>query len=290
MNMAHQFQRHYCRVSSAKRLLIYVDDPNRLISPISETILLRITAGLYHDLFPGGQDIINDANARFEKYCVDLIDAMMERFEVRGAYRYGPKGAQLDSPDLLIKDRGKLVIVAECKATKLTYQAQFAEDPFEAARKQYTQLAKGVFRLWRFFSHVRRSIVEEDLAADCHPVVVTLDPFMQISRDPQNKVFAEANALADEDGNIAPQDRKLVIICPIYDLEFILSRATEDSLLASLNASNEQKYQGWMLSNVHSDTGAAKEFGKPRRYPFHIEKVLPWWTRFGEIDDEEDAA
>jgi hypothetical protein len=175
-----------------KTPFIHVDDPDRLISPIPETILLRVTAGLYHDLLPGGQEIINDANARFEQYCVDLIDAMMERFEVGGAYRYGLKGAPFDSPDVLIKHQGKLVIVGECKATKLTYLAQFAEDPFEAAKKQYTQLAKGIFQLWRFFSHVRRRLVQEDMAAGCHAVVVTLGPFMQISRDPQNKVFAEA--------------------------------------------------------------------------------------------------
>ncbi|MFZ0457133.1 MAG: hypothetical protein WAM17_01545 [Rhodoplanes sp.] len=273
-----------------KTPLIYVDDPNGLISPIPETILLRVTAGLYHDLFLGGQDIINDANTRFEQYCVDLIDAMMGRFEVSGAFRYGSKGAQFDSPDVLIKDQGQLVIVAECKATKLTYQAQFAEDPFEAAKKQYMQLAKGIFQLWRFFSHVRRGLLEEHLAADCHAVVFTLEPFLQMGRDPQNKVFAEANALADEDGNIAPEDRKLVVICPIYDLEFILSRATEDSLLASLKASNEEKYQRWMLREVHRDTGAAKEFGKPKRYPFDMRNVLPWWTRFDEFNDQEDAA
>jgi hypothetical protein len=168
--------------------------------------------------------------------------------------------------------------------------AQFAEDPFEAANKQYGQLAKGIFQLWRFFSHVRRSLVEEDLAADCHAIVVTLDPFIQVSRDTQNKVFAEANVLADEEGNIAPEDRRLIVICPIYDLESILSRATEDSLLASLKASNEQKYQGWMLREIHHDSGAAKEFGKPRLYPFDIEKVLPWWGRFGELSDEENAA
>lgn len=272
-----------------KTPLIYVDDPNRLISPIPETILLRVTAGLYHDLIPGGQDIINDANTRFEQYCVDLIDAMMERFEVGGAYRYGPKGAQFDSPDVLIKDQGQLVIVAECKATKLTYLAQFAEDPFEAAKKQYTQLAKGVFQLWRFFSHVRRGLVNEDLAADCHAVVFTLDAFLQMAREPQNKMFAEANALADEDGNIAPEDRRHVVICPIYDLEFILSRATEDSLLASLKASNEEKYQGWMLKEVHRDTGASKQFGEPKRYPFDMRNVLPWWSRFDELIDKEDA-
>jgi len=272
-----------------KTPLIYVDDPNRLISPIPETILLRVTSGLYYDLIPGGQDIINDANARFEQYCIDLIDSMMGRFEISGSYRYGSKGAQFDSPDILIKDQGKLAIVAECKATKLTYLAQFAEDPFEVAKKQYTQLAKSLFQLWRFFSHARRGLVEEDLAADCHPVVFTLDAFMQMARDPQNKVLAEANALADEERNIAPEDRRPVVICPIYDLEFILSRATEDSLLASLKASNEEKYQGWMLREVHRDTGAAKEFGKPKLYPFDMENVLPWWRRFDELSEEKDA-
>jgi hypothetical protein len=272
-----------------KTPLIYADDSNHLISPIPETILLRVTAGLYYDLFPGGQDIINDANARFEQYSVDLIDAMMDRFAVGGAYRYGPKGAQFDSPDVLVKDQGKVVVVAECKATKLTYLAQFAEDPFETAKKQFTQLAKGVFQLWRFFSHVRRGLVEEDLAADCHAVVITLDTFMLMSRDPQNKVFAEANSLADEDDNIAPEDRKPVVICPISDLESILSRATEDSLLSALKASNEEKYQGWMLREVHRDTGAEKRLDKPKRYPFHIEDVLPWWSRIPELGDTQAA-
>ena len=212
---------------------------------------------------------------------------MMERFDVGRSYRYGPKGAQLDSPDVLVRDQGKLVIIAECKATKLTYLAQFAENPFEAAEKQYTQLAKGIFQLWRYLSHVRRNIVEENLAANCHAIVFTLDPFMQISPDPQNKVLAEANALADEEGDIAPEDRKAVVICPIYDLESILSRANEDSLLASLKASNEKKYEGWILINVHHDTGAAKEFGKPKLYPFDIANVLPWWNRFGEETNEE---
>ena len=137
---------------------------------------------------------------------------------------------------------------------------------------------------------MRRGLVEEALAADCHAVVLTLDAFMQMARDPQNKVLAEANAMADEDGDIAPEDRKPVVICPIYDLESILSRATEDSLLASLKASNEEKYQGWMLREVHRDTGASKQFGKPKPYPFDMENVLPWWSRIDEHDGKEDTA
>ena len=53
-------------------------------------------------------------------------------------------------------------------------------------------------------------------------------------------MFSEANALADEDGGITPEDRKHVVVCPIYDLESILSQATENLFLASLKASNEQ--------------------------------------------------
>lgn len=262
-----------------KTPLIYVDDRNQLISPIPEMILFRVTAGLYYDLLPGGQDIINDANDRFEQYCAELIEAMMKRFTIRRAHRYGPKSTQLETPDVLIRDKDTLVVVAECKATKLTYLAQFAEDPFEAARRQYMQLAKGVFQLWRFFSHSRRGLTKESIAADCCAVVFTLDSFMQMAQLPQNKVFAEANALADEHGDIAPQDRKFVTICPISELETVLSVASEDSLLASLKASREDKFRGWMLSAVHRDTGAAKGLGKPKPFPFEMENVLPWWGR-----------
>jgi hypothetical protein len=97
-----------------KTPLIYGDDANLLISPIPEMILLRVTAGLYYDLLPGGQNIINDANARFERYCVDLLATMMKRFEVSGPFRYGPKGEQVDSPDVLVRDQGNLVVIAEC--------------------------------------------------------------------------------------------------------------------------------------------------------------------------------
>ncbi len=273
-----------------KTPLLYVDNFDQLISPIPQTILLRVTAGLYHDLIQGGQEIINDANSRFERYCADLIAAMMDRFAVNPSYRYGPKGGQYDSPDILIKHQDKLTIIAECKATKLTYLAQFAENPFDAAKKQYAQIAKGIFQLWRFFSHLRRGLASDDVADDCCAMVITLDTFMPIARDLNNKVLADANALADEDGGIAPEDRKHVVICPIRDLESILSRATESSLLASLKASGEEKYQDWMLYNVHRDTGAAKEFGKPKRFPFDLENVLPWWGRLNELKKREETA
>jgi hypothetical protein len=236
-------------------------NPNQLTSPIPELILLRVTAGLYYDLIQGGQALLTEANERFEQYTTDLISTMMERFAISRAYRYGPKGAQTDTPDVLVKENGKIVVAAECKATKLTYLAQFAEDPFEAAKQQYTQIAKGVFQLWRFFSHIRRGILKEELALDAHAMVITLDTFLAMARDPQDKVFAEAKRLADQDGNITEEDRRPVIMCPIYDLEAIFAKATEDSFLVSLKASYEEKYSGWMYREVHRASQAAKELG-----------------------------
>ena len=152
------------------------DQASEFIAPIPEMLLMRVTSGLYYDLIPGGQPLLNEANDRFEEYCASYIESLMKRFKVSRAYRYEPKkGAPVDTPDLLVKDGGKVILAAECKATKLTYLAQFAEDPFEAEKKQYLQIANGVFQLWRFFSHVRRGLLEEAVDADASAMVLTLE-------------------------------------------------------------------------------------------------------------------
>jgi hypothetical protein len=255
------------------------ENPNFLIAPITELVLLRSTAGLYYDLISGGQPLLSEANDRFEQYCTDLIKVTKERFSVGRSYRYGTKGAPVDTPDVLVKDNDKIIIVAECKASKLTYLAQFSEDPFEAEKKQYLQIARGVVQLWRFFSDIRRGIAKDELATEAHALVVTLDPFLMMASEPRDKVFQQANALADEHGNITNEDRRSVIICPIYELEEILLTSTEDTFLASLKASYEKKYSGWQLLQVHHDAKATKEIGPRKDFPFDLADVLPWWDR-----------
>jgi hypothetical protein len=252
---------------------------NLLIAPITELILLRVTAGLYYDFVSGGQPLLNEANDRFEQYCADLIRVTKERFSVSRSYRYGPKAAQVDSPDVLVRQNEKIIVVAECKASKLTYLAQFSEDPFETEKKQYLQIARGVFQLWRFFSHIRRGIAKDELAPEVHALVLTLDAFLTMGSDPRKKVFEQANTLADEDGNIENYDRRPVTICPIQELEEILLTSTEETFLASLSASYEEKYSGWQLRQVHRASKATKEFGPPKDFPLDLADVLPWWDR-----------
>ena len=48
------------------------DKANELFAPIPEVLLMRVTSGLYYDLIPGGQALLNEANDRFEEYCARL--------------------------------------------------------------------------------------------------------------------------------------------------------------------------------------------------------------------------
>ena len=151
----------------------------------------------------------------------------------------------------MVKDGDKIVLAVECKATKLTYLAQFAEDPFEAEKNQYLQIAKGAFQLWRFFSHVRRGLVKEPVDPSTSAMVLTLDSFLTISRELKAKIIEEATSLADKEGDIAAEDRRHVIFCPIPDLEEILSRLAQRRASWQLSRRRGNRNTlGWELREV----------------------------------------
>jgi hypothetical protein len=243
-------------------------DLTRFIAPIPEMLLMRVTSGLYYDLIPGGALLLNDANDRFEQYCVEYITKLMPRFTTSRSYHYGPKGSGFDSPDVLIKDHGKLVVVGDCKATKLSYLAQFAENPFDAAKQQYEQIAKGIFQTWRYYSHVRRGIAGGEISEDSYVMIFTLDWFLYMSRDLKAKVVEQAKALAEKDGQITEHDRKPVVFCAIQELEGVLPIATEDTFLAALKATQDEKFKTWQFREVYRDSTPEKP---PRKdYPFTL--------------------
>jgi hypothetical protein len=267
--------------------LAFMDEnPNLFIAPINELILYRITAGLYYDLRSGGQELLNEANDRFESYSASLMEKLLPQAAVARSTRYGRRGAQWESPDVVVRHDGKITIVAECKATKLTYLAQFAEDPFGTEKKQYAQVGRGIFQLWRYFSHIRRGILAEQISDDPHAMVITLDPFLTMNRELRKKVVEHAQSLADEEGDILDEDRKQVIFCPIADLEGILVRATDELFLATLMAARDDRYDGWDLREVHKQETRDQQV-EEKDYPFAMQDVLPWWAL---IPDAVEAA
>lgn len=271
--------------------LIAIDDKQDLfIAPIPELILLRITAGLYYDLIGGGGKLLTEASNRFEQYCADFVAASLPRFKVRRAFRYGTKGEPIDTPDVLIQDAGKLVIVAECKSTKLTYLAQFADDPFDAQQQQYEQLAEGIVQVWRFFSNARRGVVQEEVAPEAYGIILMLDTFLSFSRELRAKVLELAMNISSAEPDILGADRRHVVFCAIQDFESLVGRGNENSLLAALKASSQQQYEGWQLREVHREV--TREQNLPRnRYPFRMDAIHPWWRKLQQrIDPSEQVS
>jgi hypothetical protein len=141
--------------------------------------------------------------------------------------------------------------------------------------------------LWRFFSHVRRGLVKEPVDADTSAMVLTLDSFTTMNRELKAKIIEEANSIADTEGDITAEDRRHIVFCTIQGLEEVLSRCTEDTFLATLNAAREEKYVGWELPQISQDEAAGKDKIEPKKFPFELDGLLPWWTQFNELDAKQ---
>lgn len=262
--------------------MCYVDfrcSPNgvRRWAPLPDLVLQRVTFGLYYDLFQPGGAFRNEVAERFERYCADLLSAQMPAFGVdrEYVYRVSKRAGDQKSPDVLVRHEDALALVIECKATKLTLAAQYSEDPAVDAKARYAEIGKGVFQIWRFFSHCRRGLIRHAIAPSTRGMVLTLDTWMVLSRPLQEHVRAEAARLADADPDILPEDRRAVVFAAIQDFERVIARTDEKTFLTTLDGATEERFLGWLLPDVRRDLEGAATSVKP--YPFDPGQILPWW-------------
>jgi hypothetical protein len=247
-----------------------------LCAPLPQLLMLRVTAGVFYDLVGGGAGLRNDASGRFEQYCAELTQRLMPRFQVRRSERYLIGRRPMDTPDVLVSDRNEVRIVVECKARRLSFGAQFAEDPIEEAVQGYEEMAKGVIQLWRYFSHNRRGILRSDVVnAGAHAVVLTLDTWLAMSDRLVGHVLSKAHELADVEREISPEDRRHVTFCSIADFESVLSSCDEDGLLNVLSAAGRTSFRSWLLPSIQRELRANRL--EQKQFPFEVGSVLPWW-------------
>lgn len=262
-------------------VLEFTDEVSRLRAPLPQLVLSRITSGLYYDLVGGGQTLLNEASDRFEQFCAEYIQAMLPDSKVSRESRYSIGHLKYDTPDVLVDLDGATAIVFECKATKLTFRAQFGTAPLAEAKRGFDEIAKAIFQLWRFFSHTRQGLIPgANVSSSAQGIVLTLDFWMMLSGDLVPALLSAANDLADKDPNIIGADRRPVLFCAVEELESVLSRTNEVGFLATLTAAHDPKYKGWLLSTI--DSHLAKRAGGERitkRFPFKLENVLPWWEK-----------
>lgn len=246
-----------------KPILLFGANGEDAMAPLPPLIMQRITSGLYFDIVDGGGTIWGEVGHRFEGYCLRYLKAMLPDQHVDPEYRYGPKGHGFDSTDILVSEEGSVRLVVECKAKRMPVGARFSGDPVSEAAMAYTEIAKGVFQVWRFLSHARRGLLDRTVAHDCLGMVVTADPWLVMGQKLYPEVMAIANAIADEkDPQISAEDRRRVPIVLIDDLEYTLQHADPAIFFERLRAlSEDQTGWDWSLTPGQSD-------GPVRPYPF----------------------
>lgn len=256
-------------------IIAFGPDGERLAAPLPMLIVNRVTTGVYLDVVGGGNVIWNEIGHRFENYSLRYLRAMLPGHVIEGDMPYGPKKAQILTPDVRVKQDGVVVLVGECKAKRMTFHARYSEDPVRDASIGYAEMAKAVYQIWRYFSHARRGMIsDETVADDAVGLVMTLDPWLNMSRSLQNEIYAQAIVLAAVDPEITEADRRRVVFAMIDDIEYTLQIGTPGSFLSAVRRAATETHQGWLLSVVHSGLR-----GEERPYPFtdKIQMLLPWW-------------
>lgn len=253
-------------------------------APLPPLIMNRATAGLYYDIKKGPPRLLTEANVRFEQYIRKLVEAYNPRLVALKGERYGiNKANQLDTPDCLIKDGGEITIVIECKATKLTFQEQFADNGGLAAKQGLEQIAKGVFQLWRFFSHVRRGIYSVNtVAPHAYGIVLTMDSWMQMARKLRQMALDRAKELTACDPQITDEDRRMVVFVSVQELNDTLAQAETDNFMSILAHAISEKYSHYGLPEVARECGVEL---KRRGFPLSLAEILPWWDQIKDPYD-----
>ncbi|KKZ87127.1 hypothetical protein B5K05_09820 [Rhizobium phaseoli] len=247
-------------------------------APLPPLIMNRATAGLYYDIKQGHPRLLTEANARFEEYIRKLVEAYHPRLQALKGQPYGrSKATFVDPPDCLIKDGDGIKVAIECKATKLTFEAQFSDNPMIAAKQGFEQVAKGIFQLWRFFSHARQEIYSaHKVSPTAHGIVLTMDSWMQMAHKLRRVALEEARKLAASDPNIIEEDMRMVVFASVQELNETFAQTETNGFIEVLAHAVTEKYEGYGLPELMRDCGVPLT---RKRFPMDVAEILPWWAK-----------
>lgn len=274
---------HTSYTASVFRLSPIARFPDVLVAPIPDLIIERITEGLYYDIVTTAdgstnKDITSKLGKRFEAYCRDLLEGYLTDIQVMPEFQYGSQ----HSPDLMLLRNDSIVAAIECKAKKEPIAAKFGEEEGALRSSGIDELAKGIFQLWRFFSHVRRNIAAgaPEVEESAIGILLTLDTWLEASDGQRVEVLRRAVALADQNDEITEEDRRPIALCHVGDLENLLASASDQDVLRTLAIASTPERQGWLLDGLLRDLPDAVVIRKPDPFANRLADVAEWMGRF----------
>jgi len=258
----------------------------RMIAPLPDLIMDRVTNGLFYDVVGGGGAVRDEVGRRFESYALHLLTQMLPSALFDPEFSYRTPLGPIATPDILMHNqRGVVSLAIECKASRMSVAARFGEIPGED--RGYEEIAKGVMQLWRFYAHSRLGIAPTRLADDVKLLILTLDEWFAGRSTIISHILERAHVLADASAHaISRKHRPPVAFCTISELEDVLQTATAASLLETVEIASGERV-GWIFSILHQDTESAK--AEPKDFPFQeaLGDLLPWYGRLQNLADDQ---
>ncbi|SHO67068.1 hypothetical protein SAMN02745172_03731 [Pseudoxanthobacter soli DSM 19599] len=270
---------HTSYTASVFRSSPIVRFPKVLVAPVPDLIIERITEGLYYDIITKAdgataRDISAKLGKVFEKYCYDILIGYLSEFDIIKEFQYNGR----HSPDLMMLQKGKIAVAIECKAKKEPIVAKFGEEKEALHSPGIDDLAKGIFQIWRFLSHVRRGIARcaHGVEKSVIGLLLTLDTWLEASDGQRAEVRRRAGELADLEGNIIGEDRCPIALCHVRDLEALLACASDQDVLRTLAVASTPERQGWTLEGIYHELTDAAVISKPDPFADRLNDVAPW--------------
>ena len=193
------------------------------------------------------------------------------------------------TPDIFVTDNSGVCVAIELKMRKLLAKARFGENPVDSAIGEFSEIAKGIYQLWKYLEDSEREVIPQGVRASDQTrlLLVCMEEWLGMSDLVTQAVLDQANEIADSKGlSKGPHIRRYVHYCLLDDLEYILSLGDTSDLVEVLDRAVEEKFIGWSVSSVRDEV--FNNVPPKREFGLHctnrIGDVLEWWNAF------EDAA
>lgn len=217
-------------------------------------ITLRFTSGLINEISGDKGVVRNEVGHRFETYTSMLLQSSFRGRAIKSEEQYGSRKARKHTPDLRVySDNNELQVIVECKSTRLNFESKFDSEQLKNLPHRSDEIIKGFLQIWKYIFDLKNDkAVEKKLAKISYGLVVTLEPWIQLTEGRYQKLLSAAHAEADKK-NIPRGCRIKVILTSIGELEFILPRAKYDDFLITMDKAKEPEFNGYMLLNVFTE-------------------------------------
>jgi hypothetical protein len=255
------------------------DDREVFVAPLVDLVFLRVTQGLFFDFRQRENDNLKEVIAdRFVAYCAEIFEKQNCAFRVLQEQEYKKGKNRFKSPDLFLTCDGLVSAAIECKARRMSYQAQFGDEPLEEPKSGFAEIAKGMVQLWRYLADANDGFLPENIKpnSETRLILLTYDSWMEASFGIEEKITAMANELADQK-SIPICFRRPIIFMTVLDLEHIVARGDQHMILSVLDGQLTEKYKGWPVSGIFDKLHGELQ-GRDLFSQEDMLKVAPWFS------------